>query len=308
MDTPLSVVMVNYYSERDLEECMTSFQKFEPALQYEWIVIDNGSIRGDLRRSLRTFAPALGMELIQNRENMGFARAVNQGVALSHGKYILLLNPDMLLVENSISQMMDFLNQHPEIGVVGCKHIWTSGKHNVGDAGYYPTVGRAFNHAFFLSRFFRNTFRGIYVMSEPKGSLPLEVDWVSGGCLLLRKEIFHQAGGMDETLFLYSEDIEWCSRVRGRGWEISYLPYTHTIHNRWKNPLGGADPGLWLKNLRNIYRRDHPEALACIFSFILISGLILRLLIYFFLHLLSKDPEDMVRAKTLLRSVFAYFR
>ncbi len=300
--------MVNYYSEGDLEKCMASFRSLEPTLEYEWIVIDNGSVGDELRMSLKQFAPPSGVELIRNRENVGFATAVNQGVALSHGKYVLLLNPDVLLVEDSISQMMDFLNQHPEVGVVGCKHVSASGRHDVGDAGYHPSLRKAFNHAFFLSRLFPNVFGGTYVINEPKPGPPLEADWVSGGCLLFRKEIIDRVGGMDETFFLYSEDVEWCSRIKRSGWKIYYLTFTQVVHNRRKGGLRDRDPGLWLKNLRDLYRRDHAEASTYLFNFIMLSGLILRSWIYLLLHLYSKDPADMARARTLLRSVFAYFR
>jgi GT2 family glycosyltransferase len=307
MNPPLSIIMVNYYSEMDLEKCIRSLQRFEPPLQYELVIVDNGSPKDQLKTVLRQFESSLDVKVIPNPENVGFARACNQGMTMSQGEYVLLLNPDILFVEDSITKMIDFLNHHQEVGVVGLKQISPSGRHYVGDAGYYPTLGRAFNHSFFLSRLFPNFYRGIYLIHDPVPT-PIEVDWVSGGCLLVREEVFHRVGGMDESFFLYSEDVEWCSRIKRNGWRIYYFPSTYIVHNTRKDLLRDPYPGLWLKSQVSLYRRDHQEITTRLFSMTMLSGMILRSIVYLFLYLFFKRSEDSTHAKYLFRSFFAYLQ
>jgi GT2 family glycosyltransferase len=307
--TRLSIISVNYHSEIDLRKCMESIQRYEPRLQYEWILVDNGSTEGKLDRSLQGLYLPIGRKVIRNDENAGFAKACNQGMAQSHGQYILLLNPDTLLVENSISQMIHFMDHHPEAGVVGCKQILPSGRHYVGDAGYYPSLGKAFNHSFFLSRFFPNLFKGIYLTHVTRERKPMEVDWVSGGCLLFRREVMERAGGMDEAFFLYSEDMEWCKRVKQRGWQIYYLLFTSIVHHRSNHANDGdRAPGLWLKSQIGLYRRDHREISTRIFTLTVLSGLVLRSAIYLLLSLFFRGPGDRSQAKSLLCSVSSYLQ
>jgi GT2 family glycosyltransferase len=305
---PLSVIMVNYYSEADIEKCVGSLSQYDPTLHYELIVVDNGSTGDSLAEVLHHLDQSIDLKTIHNPENVGFARACNQGIRLSQGQYILLLNPDILFVENSISKMIDFLDQHREAGVVGCRHMRPFGRHCVGDAGYYPSLSRAFNHSFFLSRLFPNLFKGIYLIHESKAWTPIDVDWVSGGCLLLRKEVLLRVGGMDEAFFLSSEDVEWCARIKKHGWRVYYLPFTHIVHDRRMDSLRRPNPGLWLKSQINLYHRDHYKISTQLFSLTILSGLILRSVVYFFLHLLFKRPEDKDQGKELLCSVVSYLQ
>ncbi len=303
----VSVIMVNYYSEADLGRCVGSLRQHDPALHYELIVIDNGSTAESLPGPLLQLSSSINVKVVHNAQNVGFAKACNQGMAQSGGKYILLLNPDTLLAENSITQMIDFLERDPKIGVVGCKQVLPSGRYVVGRAGYYPKLSRAFNHSFFLSRFFPNFFKGIYLIHDPAPT-PIEVDWVSGGCLLVRGEIFQRVGGMDESFFLYSEDVEWCARIKREGWKIYYLSTTHIIHNQRKDALKGPYPGSWLKSQVSLYRRDHNEVSVHLFTLFVLSGMIFRSFVYLFLYLFSRESEDKAQAKYLIRSVFAYLQ
>jgi GT2 family glycosyltransferase len=305
MSPLLSVIMVNYFSEADLAKCVVSLCQYDPTLHFELIVVDNGSTGDNLQIVLSQLPLSIDVKVIHNAQNVGFAKACNQGFAQIQGKYILLLNPDTLLVENSISQMVDFLDHHQETGVVGCSQMLPSGRPCVGDAGYYPCLSRAFNHSFFLSRLFPNVFKGMYLIHKTKAATPIEVDWVSGGCLLLKRELLRRAGGMDESFFLYSEDVEWCSRIKRNGWRIYYLPFTYIIHNTRRNPLGDPNPGLWLKSQIGLYRRDHNEVLARLFSLTVLSGMIFRSIVYLFLYFFFRQSEDKAQARYLLRSVFA---
>ena len=301
MDSSLSLIMVNYFSETDMESCFNSLKKYSPGLKYHLVVIDNGSSGNELEGMLNRIDLGADIQVIRNQRNVGFARACNQGIRISRGEFILLLNPDTLFVENSIGSMMDFLKQHPEAGAAGCRQLFPSGKHYVGDAGYHPGLATAFNHAFFLSRLFPRLFKGIYLVGEKKGKNPIKVDWVSGGCLLVRKGVIDQVGAMDETFFLYSEDVEWCARIRSHGWRIYYLPFIRMIHACRGNRH--QESGLWLKNQILLYRRDHPDGSPSLFKWTILSGLILRSILYFCFYFVSRSPKNERKTRTLLQSV-----
>lgn len=302
----LSVIVVNYFSETDLGRCLDSLSRFDPDLCYELIVVDNGSTGGELDDVLRPFVPSVEVKVIASDQNVGFARACNRGLGVARGEYILFLNPDVLFIENSVSRMIDFLDRNAGAGAVGCSQVLTSGRLHIGRAGYHPGLVTAFNHSFFLSRFLPGIFRGIYLIRD-KTDDPLEVDWVSGGFLLARQEVVRQVGGFDESFFLYSEDMEWCFRIKKKGWNIYYLPYTRIVHERKESSSRAPNPGVWLKSQVSLYRRDHHVISVIIFAVTVISGLLLRSALYLILYLLWRRPRDKAQGKKLFRSVFEYF-
>ena len=299
--------MVNYFSEADMEGCLDSFQRHHPGLECQLIIVDNGSGGDRLSQTLRRLDGRINLTLIKNEENIGFAKGCNQGFARSRGAYILLLNPDILFVEDSIRRMIDFMNHHPHVGVVGCRQVLPSGRHYVGDAGYHPSLAKAFNHSFFLSRLFPGLFKGVYLIRGGEPKEPIDVDWVSGGCFLFRKELLERAGRMNESFFLYAEDMEWCRRVRECGWQVAYVPFTHVIHKRRHHPKGSRAV-IGLRSQRALFRHDHGTLSTLLFEAVTLSGLVLRSLAYSLLHILRRNPEYRHQAREVLRSILAYSR
>ena len=216
----LSVVIVNWNTEALLQACVQSLFRSPPPGALEVTVVDNASSDNSVA-SLRRSWPAV--HLIENTRNVGFARANNQGIAVSRGRYILLLNSDTLVPPNALRQLADFMDEHPEAGAVGPRLIRPDGCPQPFAFGGDPTP-------LYLLR------RGLSLLllrrplHDWNTNLVQSVDWVSGACLWLRRQALEQAGPLDEAIFMYFEDNDLCLRLRQCGWKIYYNPQVSIAH------------------------------------------------------------------------------
>ena len=177
-------------------------------MDFEIIVVDNASTDDSVTMVQNHFPK---ISLIQNSSNLGFAKANNQALQLARGEYILLLNSNTLIPDTPIfKQWTDFMDRHPNAGASGCMLVFPDGRHQIGDAGFRPTLYTVFNHSLFISRF-PSDMKGLFVSYIKPGVL--QVDWVSGAAFLVRKSILRQVGLMDEVFFMYAEDMEWGCRI-----------------------------------------------------------------------------------------------
>jgi len=169
--------------------------------------------------------------LLRNPANVGFARANNQAITLSKGRYVLLLNPDTLLHDDALSRMVSFLDHHLGIGVLGCKLLTAEGKIDPHCAREFPTL---FGELFELTKlsywFPRSRVFGSYLMTYWDHGDSREVDALSGACLIVRRAAVEQVGLLDESFFLYGEDVDWCYRFKQAGWEVFYYSEAEIIH------------------------------------------------------------------------------
>lgn len=236
----LSVIIVNYNGERWLEQCLNSLSVQANALDYEVIVVDNASQDGSLAW-LSAHAP--DVRIIANADNVGFARANNQGFEIARGRYFLLLNNDTVFLEG-LTAMMAFLAESDIRGGVGpCmlnevqqpRFSW----------GYFARPGRLLATMFLIDRLpgIHAHFTPLVVRpSHPRYTLtPRRVDWVEGACLLIKREVWERIGGLDPWYFMYGEDAEWCYRIWKAGYEIWIYPPAKIIHY-------GAGGTEWMRN------------------------------------------------------------
>jgi GT2 family glycosyltransferase len=224
----LSVIIVNYNVRAFLENAIVSVCKASGGLQAEVIVVDNASDDGSVEMMRQKFP---SVKLIVNEKNLGFATANNIALREAHGKYVLLLNPDTVVQEDTLHVMMEFLDQHPDVGLAGCKILNPDGTLQLACRRSFPTPWVAFTKIVGLSAVFpRSKTFSRYNLEYLDPDDTYEVDAVSGSFMFFRREIVEQVGTLDEQFFMYGEDLDWCYRTKKAGWKICYVHATQIIH------------------------------------------------------------------------------
>ena len=250
----LSVVVVNYNVREFLEQALRSVFRAGEHLSMEVFVVDNNSVDGSAAMVRAEFP---SVRLLVNDENVGFSRANNQAIHEARGRYLLILNPDTIVQEDTFSKLIRFMDSHPEAGAVGCKILHPDGSFARESRRAFPTPRVAFYRLVGLSALFpgSRTF-GRYNMTYLPENEVAEVDALSGSCMLVRKDALYQsrtgggsgAGLLDESFFMYGEDLDWCYRIQRAGWKIYYTPETQIIHYKGESTKKGE-----LKYVRLFY-------------------------------------------------------
>jgi hypothetical protein len=220
MDPILSIVIVNFNTCELLDRCLASIHAQTRRVRFEVMVVDNQSSDGS-REMLREKHP--DVVVIANEENVGFGRANNQGVARSRAPFVMLLNSDACLLQDTGSELVDFLIAHPEAGAVGPMIRLVDGSRQPKTFGNVPTLQTLLAQNLLLCRAFPRArrFAGIFV--EIPWARVMEVGWVSGVCMGLNRRAYEAAGGFDPAFFMYAEDIDLCRRLRTLGWKVFRL-------------------------------------------------------------------------------------
>lgn len=231
----LSVIIVNYNVKYFLEQALLSIKRAGKGMSIEIIIIDNASQDGSVEY-LRDNYPEI--KVIANQDNLGFGRANNQGLKLARGKYLLVINPDTVLGEDTLQVLMDYLEIHPDIGAIGPKVLDKEGRFELACRRGFPTPVAAFSKITGLAAVFpRSRILAKYNLTYLDPDTACEVDALCGAFLLVRREVYEQAGGFDEDFFLYGEDIDWCYRIKRAGWKVFYYPKTEVIHYKGESAL-----------------------------------------------------------------------
>ena len=226
----LSIIIVSYNTKELLRRCLESIIESHKATKpqshkVEIVVVDNGSdynIKYQISNIKKRYKKSK-VRLIQNKENLGFAKANNQGIRKAKGKYVLLLNSDTKVKSGALSGLVEFARKHPEAGAIGPQLINTDG--SVQPSVYhFPTIWRAIKE-YWLGQ------KEAYEKYAPAGNKPVEAGAVVGAAMLIPKKVFSQIGFLDERYFMYFEDLDFCRRVKRAGLKIFYLPAVEIIHH-----------------------------------------------------------------------------
>ena len=219
----ISIIIVSWNTSRLLENCLASIFANPPTSSFEIWVVDNAST-DDSPRMVREKFPQV--HLVENRENVGFARANNQAIQQCSGNYILLLNPDTLVSAGALQALVDFLDQSPEAGAIGAKILNPDGSLQI-SSHPQPTLSRELWRLFHLDSL---SPYAAYPSTRWETNHPQAVDVLMGACLLLRKEVLDQVGFLDEDYFIYSEEVDLCYRIQRAGWRMYWVPQAEVVH------------------------------------------------------------------------------
>lgn len=280
MTPQVSVVIVNWNVKDLLRACLTSLLEASglPRDALQVIVVDNDSRDGSAQMVAGDFPDVL---LIANPDNPGFGRANNQALPLCTGRYILLLNPDTVVLDGAVRRMLASLDSRPDVGVLGCRLQNGDGSLQRWTGGAFPSVWNLASHYLFIDRILPRALRPRPLYLDDDTHEELDVDWVSGACMLLRPEAL--AGSLfDPAFFMYGEDMELCHRLKSAGYRILYAPSACIVHYQGASMRQQQGDVLLspLKGPRQFYRRIHGERAVWWFDLLTVSGFALRWLLY----------------------------
>ena len=225
----LSVIILSWNVRDLLRKCLASLPWDDP--QVEVIVVDAGSADGSAEAARQEFPRA---RLMAQTENLGYTRGNNLGLRAANGRYLLILNPDTEAIGDALAQMVAYMDAHPQVGVLGPRLIGADGA-TQSTRRRFPTLATAFLESTWLQPFApRSLLRHYYAQDLPDDAIS-EVDWVMGAALLVRRQAYEQVGGFDEGFFMYSEEVDWCRRMKAAGWQVVYFPPACIIHHEGRS-------------------------------------------------------------------------
>ena len=297
-----SIVIVNWNTGDLLKACLQSIFEHSSPGTFEIIVIDNASTDGSCEIVQSHFPH---VKLIRNQANLGFARANNQGIRCGQGQYVMLLNPDTCFLNNVLSQLKEVLDRQPDIGVIGTRLVTPDNTLQRWARGNMLSLRTAFNHYLFLSDLFprRRFFAGI--ADNVNYQTITDMDWVSGACLTIRRAALEQVGLLDESLFMYSEDMELCYRVKQAGYRVVYLPTAQVKHFVSQSMQQQSEEKVLAGPLRSqddFYQRLYGQKKLIFFRSIICAGTVLRLLIRLVIWLLRSGEQSRYRLREAKRN------
>lgn len=263
---PISVIIVNYNAGRILTQCVQAV--LQQAQQV--LVIDNASSDSSLLELESSFSADNHLRIVRLNSNVGFAAGCNIGLAAATQPYILFLNPDCILQENSLQRMMQVMESDPRIGMIGGYLVNPDGSEQGGGRRAIPTPWRAFVRAFGLHRLEKYSprlFFDFHLDKQPLPQTPIEVEAISGALMLVRRQAIDDVGSWDEQYFLHCEDLDWCMRFKQKNWKIVFVPDAPVVH--FQGTCSRARPYFvsWHKHkgmlrfYRKFFRQQYPGIL-----------------------------------------------
>ena len=229
----LSVIIVNYKSAALLMRCLRSIETHLASIQHEVCVVDNASSDGSVTMVKDKF-PQHGV--IANPRNLGFAAAINLGMKHTTGRFVLWLNPDTELLNAGMPELIEYLAERPQVGIVGPQIVDPDLSIQFSCRSFPSYSTALFNRYSLLTRWLpRNRYSRRYLYNGWDHASVSPVDWVSGACLLHRRSVACDLGGLDERFFLYGEDVDFCRRAHQTGWRVHYNPALRVLHH-----IGGS--------------------------------------------------------------------
>jgi N-acetylglucosaminyl-diphospho-decaprenol L-rhamnosyltransferase len=234
----LSIIIVNWNSAQYARDCVASIRRLTRNLSYEILVVDNASTDN----SAEALSEIPDIHLICSRVNLGFAGANNLGFTRSQGDAVLFLNPDTLLLSPAINQMYEYLELQPAVGAVGCCQLNADLTFQTASVHAFPTIANQVADNDWLRRIApRAWLWGRNAPVTNGGFRAVEVEAVSGACLMARRAVLNQVGGFSTDYFMYGDDIDLCYRIAAHGWKIRHLPGARIVHYGGKSSEQAAE-------------------------------------------------------------------
>lgn len=241
MKPTLSIIIVSYNTQKLTLDAISSVYQEGSNFSKQIIVEDNNSQDGSVEALRHLANEHENFLLIENKENLGFAKANNQGIKKAEGEYILLLNSDTVVKKGALGKLMNFAQETPDAGVVGARLLNKDGSIQEG-CYHFPTIGRAISE-YWLGK------KGHFDKFAPKGDSPVTVDALVGAAFLITPQALKKVGTLDERYFFYFEDIDYCRRVWKAGLKVYYYPGSLIVHLLGASGKKIADPANQWKRL-----------------------------------------------------------
>jgi GT2 family glycosyltransferase len=308
----LSVIIVNYNVKYFLEQCLISVLQASKDIETEIFVVDNNSVDGSVEMVKERFPE---IKLIANKDNVGFSKANNQAIRESKGEYVLLLNPDTLVEEDTFTKTVQFMDEHPNAGGLGVKMVDGKGRFLPESKRGLPTPQVAFFKMFGLSSLFPKSKKfGRYHLGFLDKDEIHKIDVLAGAFMLMRRKTLDEVGLLDETFFMYGEDIDLSWRIKLGGYENYYYPNTRIIHYKGESTKKGSLNYVFVfyKAMIIFAKKHFSSSLAGVYSFFINIAIYLRaalsllrrfltnitvpfidgILIFLSLHIITQFYED----------------
>ena len=270
----LSVIIVNYNVQYFLEQCILSVQAASENLKVEIIVVDNNSTDASWSFLQKKYPEVI---LIQNKENVGFSKANNQGVEIATGEYVLILNPDTVVAEDTFTKILDFANSKQNLGALGVKLIDGSGKFLPESKRGIPTPQVAFNKLFGISSKSNGKYYATHLGVNETGI----VDILVGAFMLLKRSVYNEVNGFDEAYFMYGEDIDLSYKILKKGYQNYYYSNTQVIHYKGESTQKDVNHLNYFHNAMKIFYKKHFK-LNRVYDFIMSFGIEFWFLLKYF--------------------------
>jgi len=279
--TDISVIIVNYNTRQLLLDCLHSVVEAASGMPVEIWVVDNASTDGSVAE-VQSSLPEV--HLIVNDTNRGFARANNQALTQASGDILLLLNPDTQVRPGALAPIEQAFESDTEIGVVGPQVLNPDGSIQP-SCGRFASAWTEFLFQSFLFKVIPSPFpigAVVHPMQRHQYISKHEVDWVTGACLAIRKEVVTRIGLLDEAFFMYGEDMEWCWRVWRAGYKVSYQPTAQVIH--YSRQASQRDYRAWIMQYTSgqlrFISKIRPRSTTFLCGFLICMGSLLRIVLW----------------------------
>ncbi len=305
LEIEVSIIIINFNSTEFLKNCLKSIEKFTSGISYEIIVVDNNSTTGDIDEILENHDK---IRLIKNKVNKGFGAANNQGAEVSKGKYVLFLNNDTILFENSIKKVFDFAVSLKGNELIGCKLL--NEDKSVQKSVYdFPNLLNVFTSNFFLYLLFPKSkyFNKYHLMNKGINNIT-EVDVVTGAFIFISRNSYEELAGFDERFFFYMDDTDLCYRHKKNNNKVIYFPETSIIHLKGKSVKGES----WFKNKHQsistikFFQKHFFGLEYLLMLFIHFLGILLRIPLFILGGMFTFNKKLVMRGVYYFRLIFIY--
>ncbi len=295
----LSVIIVGYNAEKFLPDCLNSLKRDICELSHEIFVVDNSPGESTVQLLRRDFPE---ITLVKPEENIGFAAGNNRAIYESKGDYILLLNPDTVVMPGSVMSLIEFMRHHPDAGLVAGMLLNGDGsvQHSIRN---FPTVLNQLGECFFLYRLpLRSTIFSEMTRDIRAYEKERTVDWVTGAQLLVRREVIEQVDVFDERFFLYSEEQDWCYRIKEAGWQLYYTPKARFVHYLGESSTNQNLYSQLLVSKALFFKKHYGPAKAGLLKKILVLGVFIRAVGWRTLALMGLPRDGNLQSKAFMHA------
>jgi len=306
----LSIVIVTWNRSGLLARCLGSLYRHTRDMAFEVLVVDNGSTDGTVEDVRGAFP---GVKLIINDENLGFTRGSNQGIRAASGRYIALLNNDTEFTENAFHKIVSFLDEHPDVAAAGPRLYNPEGTVQESAMKTFITIQSALIGGQILARLGQKLLPSLnlfpeMVLATHEQDRVEEVAWITGACMVIRREALEEIGLLDENIFMYCEDMEWCFRAGRANWRIVYYPLAGIIHLD-HYPSKDSMPRISSQHMGNqiyFFRKYKGPVPAAILGGSLFTGSLLKLPFFYAAQAALKPFNRQLSQRFTIKTLFHY--